>query len=251
MHTADSLDRPSLNSSPFSTLLALSKTPSTPKIPIVGRRTSRPFSAKNANANAQSANADDSHERSGSWPWTSTGPTQSRRKRTSLRVRFHPFQVDAVSPVLSDTSIEAPPSLLPPRHYCDITGLEVRVARVTSVCDALTSAIQAPYTDPRTGLRYHDKSVYDLIKNLVRSFSPRLPSPEQRALLESQRRKRLPLRERCQSHRQVAPVHPSCSSSRHVYGGVVICILCSCLNVSSITPDPRLLLPLAEHNFQH
>ena len=26
---------------------------------------------------------------------------------------------------LADTSIEAPPSLLPPRHYCDITGLEV------------------------------------------------------------------------------------------------------------------------------
>jgi INO80 complex subunit C len=25
----------------------------------------------------------------------------------------------------TDTSIEAPPSLLPPRHYCDITGLEV------------------------------------------------------------------------------------------------------------------------------
>ncbi|EIW75863.1 hypothetical protein CONPUDRAFT_169115 [Coniophora puteana RWD-64-598 SS2] len=45
-------------------------------------------------------------------------------------------------------SIEAPPSLLPQRHYCDITGLE------------------APYTDPRTNLRYHDKSVYELIKNL-------------------------------------------------------------------------------------
>ncbi|KAG2122930.1 hypothetical protein DEU56DRAFT_831124 [Suillus clintonianus] len=45
-------------------------------------------------------------------------------------------------------SIEAPPSVLPQRHYCDITGLE------------------APYTDPRTGLRYHDKNVYELIKNL-------------------------------------------------------------------------------------
>jgi len=29
--------------------------------------------------------------------------------------------------LLSDTSIEAPPSLLPPRHYCDITGLHVRL----------------------------------------------------------------------------------------------------------------------------
>lgn len=48
-----------------------------------------------------------------------------------------------------DSSIEAPPSLIPQRHYCDITGLE------------------APYTDPATGLRYHDKSVYELIKGLV------------------------------------------------------------------------------------
>ncbi|KAF7303693.1 YL1-C domain-containing protein [Mycena indigotica] len=46
------------------------------------------------------------------------------------------------------TSIEAPPSLLPQRHYCDITGLE------------------APYTDPATRLRYHDKSIYELIKGL-------------------------------------------------------------------------------------
>ncbi|KAJ7242957.1 hypothetical protein C8J57DRAFT_1366599 [Mycena rebaudengoi] len=49
------------------------------------------------------------------------------------------------------TSIEAPPSLLPQRHYCDITGLE------------------APYTDPATKLRYHDKSIYELIKGLTAS----------------------------------------------------------------------------------
>ncbi|TDL19024.1 hypothetical protein BD410DRAFT_900509 [Rickenella mellea] len=48
------------------------------------------------------------------------------------------------------TSIEAAPSILPQKHYCDITGLE------------------APYTDPATGLRYHDKSVYELIK----TFNP-------------------------------------------------------------------------------
>ncbi|EJC97905.1 uncharacterized protein FOMMEDRAFT_114675 [Fomitiporia mediterranea MF3/22] len=46
------------------------------------------------------------------------------------------------------TSIEAPPSILPQKHYCDITGLE------------------APYTDPATGLRYHDKSIYEFIKTL-------------------------------------------------------------------------------------
>jgi len=49
------------------------------------------------------------------------------------------------------TSIEAPPSLMPQRHYCDITGLE------------------APYTDPATKLRYHDKSIYELIKGLSAS----------------------------------------------------------------------------------
>ncbi|KAF5346475.1 hypothetical protein D9756_010028 [Leucocoprinus leucothites] len=49
------------------------------------------------------------------------------------------------------TSIEAPPSVLPQRRYCDITGLE------------------APYTDPTTGLRYHDKSVYEVIKALSTS----------------------------------------------------------------------------------
>jgi YL1 nuclear protein C-terminal domain len=27
--------------------------------------------------------------------------------------------------------------------------------------------MQAPYTDPITGLRFHDKSVYELIKGLV------------------------------------------------------------------------------------
>ena len=31
----------------------------------------------------------------------------------------------------TDTSIEAPPSLLPPRHYCDITGLDVRPPAVS------------------------------------------------------------------------------------------------------------------------
>jgi len=45
-------------------------------------------------------------------------------------------------------SIEAPPSLLPQKRYCDVTGLE------------------APYTDPQSKLRYHNKAVYELIKTL-------------------------------------------------------------------------------------
>ncbi|KAF8557194.1 hypothetical protein OG21DRAFT_1494960, partial [Imleria badia] len=35
-----------------------------------------------------------------------------------------------------------------------------------------TSRDSTPYTDPRTGLRYQSKSMYDLIKNIVRSLSP-------------------------------------------------------------------------------
>ncbi|KAI9136917.1 YL1 nuclear protein C-terminal domain-containing protein, partial [Paraphysoderma sedebokerense] len=44
--------------------------------------------------------------------------------------------------------IVSPPSLIPPKKYCDITGLE------------------APYTDPKTGLRYHNAEVYKFIKTL-------------------------------------------------------------------------------------
>jgi len=29
---------------------------------------------------------------------------------------------------------------------------------------------QAPYTDPITGLRFHDKSIYELIKGLVGTY---------------------------------------------------------------------------------
>ncbi|KAI8449868.1 YL1 nuclear protein C-terminal domain-containing protein [Phakopsora pachyrhizi] len=51
-------------------------------------------------------------------------------------------------------TIEAPPSVIPPRKYCDVTGLE------------------APYVDPKTRLRYHNSEVYELIKTFVRFFSP-------------------------------------------------------------------------------
>ncbi|OAV99213.1 hypothetical protein PTTG_25485 [Puccinia triticina 1-1 BBBD Race 1] len=48
--------------------------------------------------------------------------------------------------------IEAPPSVIPPKKYCDITGLE------------------APYIDPKSRLRYHNAEVYELI----RTFGPGL-----------------------------------------------------------------------------
>ncbi|CAA7263625.1 unnamed protein product [Cyclocybe aegerita] len=61
--------------------------------------------------------------------------------------------VDIPEEVPTYTTIEAPPSVLPHRHLCDITGLE------------------APYTDPATGLRYHDKSVYEIVKGLSTSIA--------------------------------------------------------------------------------
>ncbi|KAG8997288.1 hypothetical protein FRB94_001083 [Tulasnella sp. JGI-2019a] len=46
------------------------------------------------------------------------------------------------------STIEAPPSLVPAKRYCDITGLE------------------GPYTDPQTKLRYHDKDIFAHIRTL-------------------------------------------------------------------------------------
>ncbi|KAJ7061989.1 hypothetical protein C8F01DRAFT_1024107 [Mycena amicta] len=86
--------------------------------------------------------------------------TQERERERAERERRRQERIDSGmdvdgEPAAGDeddfptyTSIEAPPSLLPQRHYCDITGLE------------------APYTDPATRLRYHDKSIYELIKGL-------------------------------------------------------------------------------------
>ncbi|KAI9372326.1 YL1 nuclear protein C-terminal domain-containing protein [Aspergillus egyptiacus] len=54
-------------------------------------------------------------------------------------------------PTVTYTNIESAPSLHPSqqRPYCDITGLP------------------APYTDPKTRLRYHDKEVFGVIRTLA------------------------------------------------------------------------------------
>lgn len=46
-------------------------------------------------------------------------------------------------------SIEAPPSLKPRKYWCDITGLEGR------------------YKSARHGLRYHNKEIFEVIKELA------------------------------------------------------------------------------------
>lgn len=56
-------------------------------------------------------------------------------------------------PIATYTNIESAPSLHPAhqKHYCDITGLP------------------APYTDPKTRLRYHNKEVFDQVRALSQS----------------------------------------------------------------------------------
>lgn len=52
------------------------------------------------------------------------------------------------APNATYTNIESAPSLAHSKHYCDVTGLP------------------APYMDPKTRLRYHNKEVFGLIRSL-------------------------------------------------------------------------------------
>lgn len=52
------------------------------------------------------------------------------------------------APNATYTNIESAPTLAHPKHYCDITGLP------------------APYTDPKTRLRYHNKEVFAVVRSL-------------------------------------------------------------------------------------
>ena len=56
----------------------------------------------------------------------------------------------SAGPVATYTNIESAPSFHPAhqKHYCDITGLP------------------APYTDPKSRLRYHNKEVFDVVRGL-------------------------------------------------------------------------------------
>jgi len=132
---------------------------STPHIPTLGEQLSylhapRPFKnphyTKNINRRAKNLKTVLSQERE-------REKVARERKRLEKEERAvngagDVMDVDGEEEDLpSYASIEAPPSFMPQRHYCDITGLE------------------APYTDPVTGLRYHDKSVYELVKGLSAS----------------------------------------------------------------------------------
>ncbi|KAI3400671.1 hypothetical protein diail_2383 [Diaporthe ilicicola] len=59
----------------------------------------------------------------------------------------------AGAPSATYTNIESAPSLAPQKRYCDVTGLP------------------APYQDPKTRLRYHDKEVFTMIRGLPQGYA--------------------------------------------------------------------------------
>ncbi|KUI68708.1 Chromatin-remodeling complex subunit ies6 [Cytospora mali] len=59
----------------------------------------------------------------------------------------------AGAPSATYTNIESAPSLAPQKRYCDVTGLS------------------APYQDPKTRLRYHNKEVFSLIRGLPQGYA--------------------------------------------------------------------------------
>lgn len=78
-------------------------------------------------------------------------PTQGSKDLTRLVLEKNRMSAQGVAgptPSYSYTSIAAAPSLKPKQRYCDITGLPAR------------------YQDPKTGLRYHNKEIYAVIKTL-------------------------------------------------------------------------------------
>jgi len=56
--------------------------------------------------------------------------------------------LSSTAPNATYTNIESAPSLAPQRRYCDITGLS------------------APYVDPKTRIRYHNREIFGAIRSL-------------------------------------------------------------------------------------
>ncbi|KAG5440495.1 hypothetical protein PCK2_000429 [Pneumocystis canis] len=76
-----------------------------------------------------------------------------RRNKTLRQILIHETQLRQSQSLVPDTptysSIEASPSVLPRAKWCDVTGLH------------------GFYTDPKTGLRFHNKEVFSVIKNMT------------------------------------------------------------------------------------
>ena len=66
----------------------------------------------------------------------------------NLKAQRAAANVGLGAPGATYTNIESAPTLAPTKHYCDITGLP------------------APYTDPKTRLRYANKEVFQVARGL-------------------------------------------------------------------------------------
>ncbi|KAK7206353.1 hypothetical protein BZA70DRAFT_132717 [Myxozyma melibiosi] len=84
--------------------------------------------------------------------------TPSRRIKNAKQIaademkRIQSLPDESRSAALMDTptylNVEAPPSVMPRKWWCDITGLK------------------ASYRMPNNGMRYHNKEIYEVIKHL-------------------------------------------------------------------------------------
>lgn len=68
-----------------------------------------------------------------------------------LEKSLKPPGIAGSAPSATYTNIESAPSLAHPKHYCDITGLP------------------APYLDPKSRLRYHNKEIFGFIRSVPQS----------------------------------------------------------------------------------
>ncbi|KAF7713960.1 Chromatin-remodeling complex subunit C [Penicillium ucsense] len=83
-------------------------------------------------------------------PGKNTNIAQAAQNLSTLVLEKNARAMYPSGPAVTYTNIESAPSLDPAnkRHYCDITGLP------------------GPYTDPKTRLRYHNKEIFGVIRNL-------------------------------------------------------------------------------------
>ncbi|RRT84698.1 hypothetical protein B296_00013627 [Ensete ventricosum] len=77
-------------------------------------------------------------------------------------------------------NIESPPSLYPSKKYCDVTGFEFNSSHLFCLLLINTAkelfwifGLQAPYTDPRTKLRYANPDVFKRIRSLPNEYVQR------------------------------------------------------------------------------
>ena len=90
-------------------------------------------------------------------PHSNTNISQAAQNLSTMVLERNLQNAMSIGPIATYTNIESAPSLNPAdkRRYCDITGLP------------------APYTDPKSRLRYHNKEVFDVVRHLPQGAAER------------------------------------------------------------------------------